>query len=88
MGKNGIECDPEKIAKVMNWPMPEAVDGIRSFLGLANYYKLFIKNFSTIAKPLTALKGEGKQFQWDDSCSASFHALKVTVTSAPVLAYP
>ena len=88
VGKNGIECDPEKIAKVSNWPVPQSVDDIRSFLGLANYYKRFIKNFSTIAKPLTALTGKGKQFQWDDSCSASFHALKDALTSAPVLAYP
>ena len=88
VGKNGIECDSEKIATVMNWPMPEAVDDVRSFLGLANYYKRFIKNFSTIAKPLTALTGKGKQFHWDDSCRASFHALKVALTSAPILAYP
>ena len=70
--EEGIACDPEKIDKVKEWPVPESVADVRSFLGLANCYKRFIKGFSDIALPLTTLTGKNKQFQWDDRCAGEF----------------
>ncbi len=84
----GIACDPEKIDKVREWPAPESTADVKSFLGLANYYKRFIQGFSDIAKPLTELTGKNKRFHWDNHCEQSFQALKEALTTAPILAYP
>ena len=88
VGKDGIACDPEKIDKVKNWPTPRSVEDVRSFLGLANYYKRFIKNFSGVARPMTALTRKDAPFNWDESCTTSFQTLKEALISAPILAYP
>ena len=61
---------------------------IRSFLGLARYYRRFIENFSKIAKPLTSLLEEGNDFKWSDACPNNFEELKKRLTTAPVLAMP
>jgi len=61
---------------------------IRSFLGLAGYYRRFIENFSKIAKSLTSLLEKGKDFKWTDDCQNSFEELKRRLTTAPVLAMP
>jgi hypothetical protein len=63
------------------------VSKIRSFLGLAGYYRRFVKN-SKIAKPLTTLLEKGKDFKWTDACQNSFEELKKRLTTAPVLAMP
>jgi hypothetical protein len=64
---------------------PTNVSEIRSFLGLAGYYRRFIQDFSKIAKPMTKLLEKNKDFEWTDECQASFHELKKRLTSAPVL---
>jgi hypothetical protein len=61
---------------------------IRSFLGLAGYYRRFIKDFSKIAKPMTMLLEKNKNFDWTDECQVSFEELKKRLTSAPVLTLP
>jgi hypothetical protein len=67
---------------------PKNVPEIRSFLGLAGYYRRFIEGFSKIVKPLTSLLEKGKEFKWDDKCQASFEELKKKLTTAPVLIMP
>ena len=88
VGRNGIGCDPAKIANVRNWPIPESISDVRSFLGLANYYKRFVKDFSNVALPLTTLTNKGHKFEWNESCAHSFLTLKNALTAAPLLAYP
>ena len=61
---------------------------VRSFLGLANYYKQLVKDFSHIALPLTTLTQKDVQFHWDEKCSKSFQDLKDCLTTVPTLAYP
>ena len=61
---------------------------IRSFLGLAGYYRRFIERFSKIVKPLTSLLAKGKEFKWDAACQACFEELKTRLTTAPVLIMP
>jgi hypothetical protein len=69
--------------------MPSAnVLEIRSFLGLAGYYRRFIKDFSKITKPMTRLPEKNKNFDWTDECQVSFEELKKRLTSAPVLTLP
>jgi hypothetical protein len=83
-----VAVDPSKVASVTKWESPKNVGDIRSFLGLAGYYRRFIENFSKIAKPMTELLKKDKKFEWTDSCVASFQELKKRLVSAPVLCLP
>ncbi|KAK1608875.1 hypothetical protein QYE76_032548 [Lolium multiflorum] len=83
----GVAMDSDKVLAVVDWPAPRTVRAVRGFLGLAGYYRKFIKGFGTIAAPLTALlKKDG--FLWTDQAATAFEALKVALTTAPVLQLP
>ena len=84
----GITVDPSKVDAVLQWEAPKSVTKIRSFLGLASYYRQFIKSFSKLALPLTKLTCKGKAFVWDTRCEESFTELKKRLTSALVLTFP
>src|SRR6185369_2682092 len=84
----GVAVDPEKIEAVSNWQQPTNVSEIRSFLGLAGYYRRFIEGFSKIARPMTELLKKEKKFTWTESCERSFQKLKRKLTTAPVLTLP
>eukprot|EP00253_Pinus_taeda_P012166 PITA_12166 len=85
-----IAVDPEKIRDIMKWPTPKNVDEVRSFMGLAGYYRRFIRNFSCITYPITSLQKKGKKIEWTKECASSFEQLKQLLTHIPVLnfAYP
>ena len=68
----GIRVDPTKIEAVVNWKPPRNVTEVRSFLGLAGYYRRFVRGFSVIASPLTKLLNKGIKFEWTDKCQNSF----------------
>jgi hypothetical protein len=85
---DGLSCDPAKLSAVEAWPRPESGAEVRSFLGLANYYKRFVQNFSEVALPLTNLTRQATAFVWDEQCETSFNQLKQLLTSAPTLGYP
>ena len=84
----GISVDPEKIQAILDWLSPTNVFEIRSFLGLAGYYRKFVEGFSSIAKPLTQLLKKDKKFEWTQKCEDSFQELKRRLTSAPILIMP
>ncbi|XP_028796985.1 uncharacterized protein LOC114752106 [Neltuma alba] len=86
--QDGVAVDPSKVEAVLNWEQPKTVTEIQSFLGLAGYYRRFIKDFSRIAQPLTKLTRKNQQFMWYDKCEASFQELKRRLTSTPVLIIP
>ncbi|GJZ02811.1 putative reverse transcriptase domain-containing protein [Tanacetum coccineum] len=77
-----------KVESVKNWMTPESPTEIRSFLGLAGYYRRFIENFSKIAKPLTLLTQKNKAYVWGDKQDEAFQILKEKLCNAPVLALP
>jgi hypothetical protein len=85
---DGISVDPSKVQEVMDWKPPTTVHQIRSFLGLAGYYRRFIPDFSRIAKPMTELLKKGVKFSWDQKCEDAFHTFRNHLTTAPVLAQP
>ena len=77
--------DEEKVAAVKNWPVPRTVSEIRRFLGFANFFRRFIKNYSDVARPLEELTGRHTRFTWSPSCQVAFDRLKGLLLSAPVL---
>ena len=88
VSKDGITVDPTKVEAVTKWERPTTVTEVRSFLGLAGYYRRFVQNFARIASPLTKLTKKGVPFRWNDACEASFHNLKERLVTAPVLSVP
>ncbi|MCI26405.1 retrotransposon protein, partial [Trifolium medium] len=87
ISSEGIAVDPTKVDAVLQWSTPESVSEIRSFLGLAGYYR-FIEGFSKLSMPLTQLTWRNQAFVWDKSCEESFQVLKRRLTTAPVLTLP
>ena len=81
----GIRVNPAKIEVVVNWKPPRSVTEVRSFLGLARYYRRLVKGFSVIASPLTKLLRKGVKFEWTDKCQDSLEQLKEMLAEAPVL---
>ncbi|XP_021773659.1 uncharacterized protein LOC110737634 [Chenopodium quinoa] len=88
ISKEGVSVDPAKIKAVSEWPTPKNVTDVRSFLGLAGYYRRFVKDFSRIAGPMTALMKKQTKFEWNDSCEFAFQTLKERLTTTPVLVLP
>ena len=88
MSAEGIRVDPVKIEAVVNWKPPRNFTEVRSFLGLAGYYRRVVKGFSIIASPLTKLLRKGVMFEWSDKCQNSFEQLKDMLVEAPVLTQP
>ena len=85
----GIKTDNSKIDSIKNFKKPNCIKHLRSFLGLANYYRKFIKNYSKIAKPLESLIGaKNQKLVWTDTCELSFNELKISLTNAPILSHP
>ena len=72
ISREGIAVDPTKVVTVTNWEAPTTLGEIRSFLGLAGYYRRFIENFSKIAKPMMELLKKDTKFKWTEECEASF----------------
>ena len=88
VSEQGIETSPEKIQAVIEWPVPTSVTEVRSFIGLASYYRRFVKDFSRIAEPLNALMQKDRRFEWSQEAQDSFEELKAALTSPPILAMP
>ncbi|KAL4012228.1 hypothetical protein IC575_029324 [Cucumis melo] len=88
VSSEGVSVDPAKVEAVTNWPRPSTVSEIRSFLGLAGYYRRFVEDFSRIASPLTQLTRKGTPFVWSPACESSFQELKQKLVTAPVLTVP
>ena len=83
----GVAVDHTKISAISTWPIPKSVRALRGFLGLAGYYRKFIRNFGTIANPLTKLL-KMEAFLWTSEAQDAFLCLKSALTQAPVLQLP
>ncbi|KAH0769082.1 hypothetical protein KY290_013063 [Solanum tuberosum] len=88
VSSKGIRVDSQKIKVVKQWPRPTSPIDIKSFLGLAGYYKRFVEGFSSIASPLTKLTQKKVKFQWSDDCEKCFAKLKTRLTTTHVLTLP
>ena len=83
-----IEVDKSKIELISNLPPPSSVKQVRSFLGHAGFYRRFIKDFSTISKPMCNLLAKDAPFEWTESCQNAFDKIKNMLTSAPIMQPP
>ncbi|KAG1938716.1 retrotransposable element [Pimephales promelas] len=84
----GISMDSSKVQAVVDWPVPDSRVALQRFLGFANFYRRFIRNFSQVAAPLTALTSVKSCFRWSESAQEAFDRLKVLFTTAPILIMP
>ncbi|KAL8123995.1 hypothetical protein AgCh_011844 [Apium graveolens] len=83
-----VEVDPAKIEAIINWERPKTPTEVRSFMGLAGYYRRFVQDFAKIATPLTKLTRKNQKFEWDEKCEECFQELKNRLVSSPVLVFP
>ena len=87
VGRKGIKPDEDRVAAIKNIPVPTKVRDIKSFIGSMNYYRKFIKDFASIAQPLTKLLKKGIKFEWTQECQVSFDQLKNALMSPPILSH-
>ena len=88
VSSKGVHVDESKINAIKTWPQLTNLQQVRSFLGLAGFYRRFVKDFSTIASPLHALRKKNAPFVWGTSQDTTFNELKNLLTHAPLLALP
>jgi hypothetical protein len=88
VSKDGLKADPKKTQVVKDWPVPKDKHEVRSFLGLTNYFRRFVKDYSKTACWLTHLTKDNVMFSWGPKQQESFDKLKECLTSPPVLAMP
>jgi len=88
MGAEEIKMQEEKVTGVLKWPRPKTVKEVQKFLGLANYYRRFIKDFAKLAKPLHKLVRKDEKWNWEEEQKAAFKELKRVFTMRPVLVAP
>ncbi|MCP4457214.1 MAG: hypothetical protein GY816_04180, partial [Cytophagales bacterium] len=88
LDKRGLQTDPKKVDSIQTFPEPQNIKETRSFLGMAGYFRRFIQNFSSIAKPLTRLQEKDVKFEFNQDCRQAFLELKQRLITAPILAYP
>ncbi|KAI4905005.1 hypothetical protein NFI96_003630 [Prochilodus magdalenae] len=86
--EEGVATDPAKVEAVQKWPTPANIEQLRSFLGLASYYRRFVRDFASHAAPLHRLTEKGASFNWGEEQNRAFQLLRAALVSAPVLALP
>ena len=84
----GINPMPDKIQALKDWPTPNCLTDVRAFLGLASYYRKFVRNFATIAEPLTALMKKAARFTWSQKAQQAFDCLKEALMEVTSLSFP
>ena len=88
IGKDGVRMEKKKVQGVIEWPVLKSVKEVQNFLGLANYYRQFVKDFAIIAKPLHETTRKGKKWEWGEKQQRAFEELKRRFMTEPVLVTP
>jgi len=85
IGEDGVRMEKEKVQRVIEWPVPRSTKDVQKFLGLANYYKWFVKDFARIAKPLHKMTRKETKWNWEERQQRAFEGLKERFMTEPVL---
>ncbi|KAL4304486.1 hypothetical protein GQ457_10G025610 [Hibiscus cannabinus] len=88
VSKDGLAMDPSKVRAIREWSIPSNLKDVRGFLGLAGYYRRFIKGFATIAAPISDLLRKSEKFEWTSDAQLAFDNLKLLLSEAPLLGLP
>ena len=88
IGKDGVRMEKKKVQGVIEWPVLKSMKEVQNFLGLANYYRQFVKDFAIIAKPLHETTRKGKKWEWGEKQQRAFEELKRRFMTEPVLVTP
>jgi len=88
MGEGRVEKEENKVGGMLKWPTPQCVRDVRKFLGLANYYRRFVKDFAKVVLPMNQLTRKDEKWKWGDKQQKAFEQLKAVFTTRPVLAAP
>ena len=88
VSEEGIQVDPKKVEVIIEWKPPRNVTEVHSFLGLAGYYRRFVKGLLMTATPMMRLLQKNVKFEWSEKCQSSFEKLKEFLTEALVLTQP
>ena len=86
--QHGIATDPKKVEAVKEWPRPQHITDVRSFLGTTGYYRKYIAGYAEIAKPLHHLLGKNVKFKWSTDCQVAMEKLQGALVNSPILSYP
>lgn len=86
--RNGLHTDPDKVASMLNYPVPKNVKDVRRFVGMVSWYRRFILNFATRISPLVKLTRKNQQFLWGPECEAAFRDIKQCLIETPILTCP
>jgi hypothetical protein len=84
-GHGSLRTEPQRVQRIMDWPVPRSIRDTRGFVGFVTYYRMFVKNFSVVAVPIYQLFRKGVRFQWTPECQAAMDELKSIITTAPLL---
>ena len=85
---NGVVPNPDNVRKLLEWPTPTCVTDVQVILGMGNYYRRFVKDYSKRVYPLTQLTKKDVPFEWTTVCQQAFDDIKTALTSAPIMAHP
>ena len=88
ISSKGVQVDEEKVRAIQEWPTPKSMTEVRSFHGLASFYRRFVKDFRTLAAPLNEVLKKNVGFKWGEKQEEAFNVLKQKLTNAPILALP
>jgi hypothetical protein len=85
ISENHVKMDKVKVQGILDWPTPQKVKDVQAFLGFANFYQQFVKNFSEVARPLTQLTRKDLEWEWTKEAEEGFNDIKHCFTTAPIL---
>jgi len=87
IGRDGIEISTDKVDAVLSWKTPNSLTEVQAFLGFANFYRRFIRDYSKVVRPLTELTKKTEQWSWNTEAVAAFQELNKRFTQAPILTH-
>lgn len=88
VSNDGVLPDPTNTSKIVDWPVPQNTKHVKQFVATASYYRRFVRDFATMARPLTELTKKDRKFEWGDACQTAFENLKRALTGPEVMGYP